>query len=268
MDYISRYDIYENASDFQLLPRIPIIIKVGGRGFKTITKSLNRPFDQKLINVLKNTLLHTIQNIDGAIFGFQYSDSFIFVLRNDRSFEDIPWYQNKIQEITGIVSSMISVNFFKNIILEDELNALDGDAIFRSKVFALPSLNEVTNYLIWHQQLCMGDAIFRATQTAVANQYGWSEAVKILNGKKLDEKLDILQDKCQIDYETYYPASFRYGIAAYKAPKFIKTMEGSIQKIKWTTNDNLPIFSSDRNFITNIIQSGCDIIRGERDIII
>src|ERR1700710_1393213 len=147
MDYISRYDVYENASDFQLLPKVPVIIKVGGRGFKTLTKSLNRPFDEKLINVFKNTLLNTIQNIDGAVFGFQYSDSFLFVLRNDRSYEDIPWYQNKIQEISGIVSSMVTINFFKNLIREDDLNELDGDAIFRSKVFLLPSVNEVTNYL-------------------------------------------------------------------------------------------------------------------------
>ncbi len=268
MDYVCRYDVYENASDFQLLPRIPIVIKVGGRGFKTLTRSLDRPFDVKLVNVFKNTLLNTIQNIDGAIFGFQYSDNFLFVLRNDRSFEDVPWYQNKIQEITGIVSSMVSVNFFKNLMLEDELNELDGDAIFRSKVFALPSVNESANYIIWHQQLCMGDAIFRAAQSEITNQYGKLEAQKILNGKKLDEKLDILQEKCQIDYESYYPAAFRNGIAAYKAPKFITTQEGSVQKNKWTTNSNLPIFSKDKIFITSILNSGHDVIRADRDIII
>lgn len=268
MDYISRYDVYENASDFQLLPRIPVIIKVGGRGFKTLTKSLDRPFDSKLISVFKNTLLNTIQNIDGAVFGFQYSDEFIFVLRNDKTLESVPWYQNKVQEIAGIVSSMVTVNFFRNLILEDDLGALDGDAVFRSKVFALPSLNEVTNYLIWQQHLCMGDAIFRASQSEITNQFGKLEASKILSNKKLDEKLDILQEKCQIDFESYYPSSFRYGIAAYKAPKFINTQEGSVQKIKWTTDSNLPIFSKDKNFITNIIQSGRDVIRGERDIII
>ena len=268
MDYISRYDLYEEASNFQLLPRIPVVIKVGGRGFKAITRSLDRPFDIKLINVFKNTLLNTIQNIDGAIFGFQYSDSFIFILRNDRSFEDVPWYQNKVQEIVGIVSSMISVNFFKNLILEDDISGLEGDAIFYAKIFALPSLNEVVNYLIWNQQLCMGDAIFRAAQAEVTNQYGKSEAFKILNNKKLDEKLDILQEKCQIEYETYYPATFRHGIAAYKVPKLINTMEGNVHKTKWTTNSNLPNFNKDKNFLTNIIQTGRDIVRGERDIII
>lgn len=268
MDYISRYDIYEDVSNFQLLPKLPVVIKVGGRGFKTLTKSLERPYDLNLINVFKNTLLSTIQNIDGAVFGFQYSDSFIFILRNDRSFEDIPWYQNKIQEITGIISSIVSVNFFKNIVLEDNLSGLDGDAIFKSKVFLLPSLNEVVNYLIWHQHLCMGDAIFRAAQTEITNLYGKLEASKILNNKKLDEKLDILQEKCQIDYETHYPASYRHGIAAYKTPKLISTIEGNIQKTKWTTNSNLPNFNKDKNFITNIIQTGVDIVRGERDIIL
>lgn len=268
MDYV-RYDHYESVADFQLLNRLPVIIKVSGRSFSRLTRNLDRPFDKRLINVFKNTLLHTIQSIDDAVFGFQYSDELVFVLRNDRSFEYQPYHQNKIQEILGIIASTVTVNFFKNLILEDELNELDGDAIFRSKVFTLPSINETVNFLIYKQQLCMGNAIFRAAQAEITNLYGKSATFKILNGKKLGEKLDILQDKCQIDYESHYPAAYRNGIAAYKVPKIIKTSDGEQnQKNKWIIDSNLPIFSSDKNFLINIINSGSDVFRIDRDLMI
>ena len=263
----NRHDTYEEAYDYKIIRRLPIIISVSGRNFSNLTKRLDRPFCPKLLNVFKNTLLQTIQSIEGAVFGFQYSDRFVFVLRNDRTFEEQPWYQNKIQDINGIVSSMISVNFFKNLVLEDELNELDGDAIFRTFVFSLPSLNEVVNNLILKQQLCYGDAIFRATQAEFTKIYGKNEANKLLYGKKLDEKIDLLASECDINYENHYPKAYRLGIAAYKAPKIVKTNDGDIQKNKWIVDSNLPSFLEDRSFISNIIVSGSDIFRGNRDLI-
>jgi len=262
----NRHDAYEDAYDFKIISKLPVLINVSGRSFSRLTRRLDRPFCNKLINVFKNTLLQTICQLDGAVFGFQYSDQFVFVLRNDRTFDDKPWYQNKIQDINSIVSSLISVNFFKNLVLEDELNELDGDAIFKTKVFALPSLNEVVNHLILKQQFCYGDAIFRATQAEFTKIYGKLETDKLLYGKKLDEKIGLLQDSCQIDYETYYPKSYRLGVAVYKIPKIIKSSNGDFQKNKWTIDSNLPSFIEDRNFLSNIIYSGHDVFRGNRDL--
>jgi len=266
--YSLRHHQYESSYDYQIIPRLPVIIKVDGRNFSRLTRRLDRPFCSKLINVFKNKLLQAIQQIDGAVFGFQYSDRFVFVLRNDRTFEEKPFCQNQIQDINGLVSSIISVNFFKNLVLEDELNELDGDAIFKTKVFALPSLNEVVNHLILKQQLCYGDAIFRATQAEYIKIYGKVEADRLLSGKKLDEKIDLLKSECDIDYEDYYPKAYRLGIGAYKVPKIIKTEDGEFQKNKWVIDSNLPSFLQDKSFLSNIIVSGHDIFRADRDLII
>lgn len=266
--FSNRHDRFESSYDYCIIPRLPVIIRVNGRNFSRLTRRLDRPFCSKLINVLKNTLISTIQQIEGAIFGFQYSDEFTFVLRNDRTFEEKPWYQNNIQDINGVVSSIVSVNFFKNLVLEDELNELDGDAIFKTKVFALPSLNEVVNHLILKQQHCYGDAIFRATQAECTKIYGKFEADKLLYGKNLDEKIELLSSKCKINFENDYPSYYRFGIGAYKAPKIIKTIDDEIQKNKWIIDTNLPSFIEDRGFIKNIIVSGQDVFRADRDLII
>jgi tRNA(His) 5'-end guanylyltransferase len=264
----NRHDVYESSYDYHITPRLPIVIRVNGRHFSNLTKRLDRPFCSKLINVFKSTLLQTIQQLDGAVFGFQYSDEFTFVLRNDRNFEEKPFCKNNIQELNGLVSSLVSVNFFKNLVLEDELNELDGDAIFKTKVFALPSLNEAVNHIILKQQFCYGDAIFRATQAEFVKIYGKSEADRLLYGKKLDDKIDLLYSECKIDYENYYPKSFRLGVAAYKVNKIIRKNDVDEQKKKWIIDSNLPSFIEDRNFLSNIIVSGTDVFRADRDLII
>jgi len=261
----NRHDKYESIYDLQIIDRIPIIIRVNGRNFSRLTRRLDRPYCIKLINVFKNTLLQTIQVIDDAIFGFQYSDEFTFVLRNDRSYEYQPWCQNKVQDIASVISSMISINFFKNLVLEDDLNELDGDAIFKTKVFAMPSINEAVHHIILKQQLCYGDAVFRAANAEFTKIYGKTEANKRLFGKNLDEQIELLQSECNIDYENY-PKAYRFGIGAYKVPKIIKTIDGEIQKNKWIIDSNLPSFILDKSFLSNIIYSGVDIIRANRDI--
>ena len=264
----TRHYKYESNYDYQIMDRVPIIINVNGRNFGRLTKRLDRPFDKSLINVFKNTLIQTIQSIDDAVFGFQYSDDFTFVLRNDFTTNQTSWYLNKIQDINSVVTSLVSTNFFKNVVLEDDLNELDGDGIFKTKVFALPSLTEVVNHLVWKQQLCYGDAIFRAAYSELTKEYGKAEANKLLLNTKLDDKIEFLKNDCNIDYESFYPKSYRLGVAAYKAPKIIKTQNEDIQKNKWITDSNLPSFLLDNNFLFNIIKSGHDVFRAERDLII
>lgn len=265
--YNNRHDRYESSYDQYIINRIPVVVRVSGRNFSRLTKRLDRPFCSNLTNVFKNTLLQVILQLDGAVFGFQYSDQFTFVLRNDRNFEEKPFCQNNIQDINGLVSSLVSVNFFKNLVLEDELNELDGDAIFKTKVFALPSLNEVVNHLILKQQHCYGDSIYRATQAEFTKIYGKIEADRLLFGKKLDEKIDLLKDKCNIDHFNY-PNSYRFGVGAYKAPKIIRKNDIDEQKNKWIIDSNLPSFMQDKSFLSNIIISGQDIFRADRDLIV
>lgn len=263
--FFDRQNSYELAYDYKITNHLPIIIHLNGRNFGRLTKSLERPYSPTLLNIFGNTIFQSILEIEGAIFGFQYSDNFIFILRNDRSSEDQPWFQNKIQKIVSVSSSIVSVNFFKNVLASDiELN---GDPIFDSKVFSLPSLNEVINNLILKQKLCIQNSIFRAAQTELSNQYGKEKAIKILYGKKINEKLELLHTEFGINYEEYYPAAFRLGQAVYKIPIIIKTKEEEISRNKWILDAELPDFLSDRNFLSNIIRSGHDVFRVERDLI-
>jgi tRNA(His) 5'-end guanylyltransferase len=79
----------------------------------------------------------------------------------------------------------------------------------------------------------------------------------MLNGLSIDEKIDLLKQEVDIDFNSY-PLAFRRGVACYKVPRI--TNDGST-KNKWTINHELPIFTKDQSFLSNIFKNGADIFR-------
>jgi tRNA(His) 5'-end guanylyltransferase len=80
----------------------------------------------------------------------------------------------------------------------------------------------------------------------------------MISGLTLDEKIQLLQQECRVDFNGY-PISFRRGAACYKAPKVID----GVMKNKWITNLELPIFTKETTFLGNIFRMGSDIFRQE-----
>ena len=75
----------------------------------------------------------------------------------------------------------------------------------------------------------------------------------------IDEKINLLSQECDIDFNRY-PNAFKRGIACYRSQK---VMEDGTVKNKWTQNLNIPIFSKDQAFLSNLFKNGFDIFRKE-----
>lgn len=263
-----RQKLYEKATDYEIIRRVPVIIRVDGRKFSSLTKKLPRPFCPKMLNLMSDTMINSIKNIDGAIFGYQQSDEITFVLRNDQSLDSEPWFGNRIQKICSITAALVTLNF--NNLLKDlqDPPVLLGQAIFDARVFALPSALEVANNLIFRQHDCIRNAITSASRAELSNKFGKKTTDKILKGKNTAERKHLLFEECGIDFETYYPSSFKFGTGAYKVAKIVGDEENQLTRHRWILDSNLPKFSDDksRSFILGIINSGKDIFRPERDL--
>jgi tRNA(His) 5'-end guanylyltransferase len=265
--FSDRQKSYEDAYDTKIINRVPVIIRCDVRSAHRITRNLERPYCDKFLKIMGQTMLQSVMEMDGAVFAYHFSDEITFVLRNDRSIDDQPWFQNKIQKLGSVSASLNSVNFIKNFFLQDDQPDLDGDVVFDSKVFALPSITETLNHLILRQQNCLKDGISHAAQSELSKRFGKETALSLLYGKKTEEKLELLYDECDIEYDNYYPSSFRRGVACYKVPKLLKTKEGEVTKNKWILDETIPVFALDRNFLSNILYSGHDVFRADRDFI-
>lgn len=253
-----RHEDYENAYNFSITRRLPLVIKISGRNFKRLSCNLDKPFSVPLSEIMAGTMMYTITEIQDAIFGYQFEDEINIILRNDKELDYEPWYNNNIQNIISVVSSLSSIGFNKNMQLLHPSIKIDGDPVFSSKIWALPNISEVVNYLISKQLSCRSSAMQSATQVELEKRFGRETAFREIKGKTFDEKKNMLLKHCGIDFEDFYETAFKMGVAAYKSPSI---KEGGITRNRWSINGELPNFVDDRDFLFNILSSGTDVFR-------
>jgi tRNA(His) guanylyltransferase len=252
-----RIDSYQEASDYKILNRLPIIICINGRAFSKLTSLIEKPYCTKFAEGMLAATLKLCMEIEGALFGYQHNDEIIIVARNDQSLDTSAWYDNKIQKICSVTASM-ATTYFKNYIGSTELNLL-GEPMFTSQIFAVPTIMEAINTIVFKQQQNFHTSIQFACFYELLKKHDKNTIKDMLSGLSVDEKIDLLNQECDIDFNEY-PHSFRRGAACYKVPK---VNDSGIMKNKWIINPDLPIFTKDQSFLTNIFKNGADIFRQE-----
>lgn len=247
-----RVESYYDSTDYRLLSRLPIIICINGRASSKTTSLLDKPFCEKYSKSMLSTMLKLCSEIEGSLFAYQFNDEIVIVSRNDQNIDTSPWYDNKIQKICSITSSIATLHF-NNV--SSGLNLI-GDNLFHAQVFVVPTLAEAINTFIYKQQQNFHLSVQSACFYELIKTHSKNSIKDMLNGLSIDEKIDLLQQECNINFNNY-PIAFRRGAAGYKVPKVI----GDVMKNKWIINDDLPIFTKDQSFLSNIFKNGADIFR-------
>lgn len=261
----NRHKLYEFAYDYKIIQRIPVIIRIDGRSFHSVTKKIQKPYCPKLTDLMAHTLIETIRQLDGAVFGYQQSDEITFVLKNDKTNETEPWFSNRIQKISSITAAIATYEFNKKFWGMDDRPNLIGQTIFDARVFAVPSISEAVNNIIWRQQDCVKNAITNAAQCELGKLLGRKTTSKLLHNKNQKVREELLQEKCGINFSEHYPNSYRLGIGAYRVPLLLESSNGDIVRHKWFLDKNLPVLSIEKEFIRGILESGKDIFRADRN---
>lgn len=251
-----RIESYQNQSEHKLLNKLPVVIIVNGRSFFKTTSLLDKPYSKILAQCLASTALKLCSEIEGCIFAYQHNDEIVLISRNDQSNDTLPWFDNKIQKISSIVSSIATLHFNK-CIANSEVNLL-GESHFYCKVFNVPNVSEAINTIIYKQQQNFYTSIHFACFYELLKKYEKDLIKEMITGLSFEEKVSLLQQECNVNFENY-PSAFKRGISFYRVHKIV----GDTMKNKWVANDDLPIFTKDQSFLSNIMKNGMDIFRQE-----
>ena len=257
---------YEEQYNQSILPKVPVIIKIDGRGFSSITKNVPKPFCHKTAALLNGTMLNMAKQIDGAVFGYQYSDKIIFVLRNDRSRDEDPWFNNNIQDMASASASLATYEFMSQLWqMDDDPPLLEGVISFKSKAFCVPTIAEAINYLIFRQFRCITGAVNKSAQTALWPKHR-EQTFCILDNLSIEEKKKILKEE-GVDWDSL-PQPYRMGSGVYLTPKLIAMRGGQVTRHKWVLDFDLPLFEEpkSRDRLKTILTTGSDIFRPQRDL--
>lgn len=252
---------YENISRYYLTRRMPVIIRIDGKSFHTFTRGFKKPFDDVFVKTMQDTTKYLCENIQGCVLGYTQSDEISLVLVDYAELTTDAWFGNNLQKMCSVSASMATMafnKFFYGNMPADEENsgtyykALEKGAMFDSRVFTIPK-EEVCNALIWRQQ----DATRNSIQSV--GQANFSQ--KELHGKSCNNIQDMLMIQKGINWNDY-ATTLKRGSCCIKVDDGLTEYDeagnicGYTQRSKWLIDNEIPIFSQNRNYIEKLINVG------------
>ncbi len=265
---------YENISRYYLTRRMPVIIRIDGKAFHTFTRGFKKPFDDILVKTMQETMKYLCENIQGCVLGYTQSDEISLVLVDYAELTTDAWFGNNLQKMCSVSASMTTLAFNKaftrNIskqskrlytehieekdasYIESLEIAMNKGAMFDSRVFTIPK-EEVCNYMIWRQQ----DATRNSIQSV--GQANFSQ--KELHGQSCNNIQDMLMTQKGINWNDY-ATTLKRGSCCIKVDDGLTKYDevgnicGYTQRSKWVIDNEIPIFSQDRNYIEKLINVG------------
>lgn len=116
---------YEISSESQLVPKMPIIVRIDGKAFHTYTKGMVKPFDELLGNAMKKTMQALCKDIHTCVFGYTQSDEITLVLRLPDRIKSQAYMNRRVQKIASLTASKATRYFNKFFTEEFEKFACD-----------------------------------------------------------------------------------------------------------------------------------------------
>lgn len=262
---------YENISRYYLTRRMPVIVRLDGCHFHTFTKGFKKPFDEILVKTMQETMKYLCENIQGCVLGYTQSDEISLVLTDYAELTTDAWFGNNLQKICSVSASMATLAFNKAFThnvskqskrlyteyleekdasyIETLEIAMNKGAIFDSRVFTIPR-EEVCNYFLWRQQ--------DSTRNSIQSVGQANFSPKELHGKSCNNIQDMLMTQKDINWNDY-ATTLKRGSCCIKIDDGITkydevgNISDYIQRSKWVINNEIPIFTQDRNYVEKLI---------------
>jgi tRNA(His) guanylyltransferase len=165
---------YENISRYYLTRRTPVIMRLDGKAFHTLTRNCIKPFDIGFSYAMRQTAIKLCKEVQGTRFGYVQSDEISLMIADYDNLTTEPWFGYNIQKMTSIAASIASVEFTKHF---------GQEGIFDCRVFNIPK-EEVDNYFIWRQRDCIRNNILNMAQCLFYQ--------KQIHGKNIDELQEMI----------------------------------------------------------------------------
>lgn len=240
---------YESTSEHYLMRRTPVIIRIDGKAFHTLTAKLKDRFDPRLHYIMINTMRLLCENIQGAILGYTQSDEISILLRDWDSLHTEAWFDYRQNKIESVAASMATA-YFNKLNRESSEPLFNVEAMFDARSFNLPR-EEIVNYFWWRQS----DAERNSIQT-YAREFFSHKQVQNKNCKTLVAMIDEKIQSDQSDQKSWQQIdTWKKRGTCWVNPLMYKDIKNV--RFNSVTYDGLdkeiPCFKDDREYIESIV---------------
>jgi len=168
---------YENRYRLYLPRRIPVMLRLDGKAFHTLTRKMIKPFDEKFHNAMVKAAMALCEEAQGVKLTYIASDEITVLLTDFDKLTTEAWFNYNIQKMSSIAAAVTSVTFSKE---------MGVSAVFDCRAFSIPK-EEVVNNLVWRQQDWVRNSISMLAQSLFSH--------KELHQKKQPDMHEMLYEK-------------------------------------------------------------------------
>ena len=250
----ARMKTYENVSKGFLTLGVPKVIRLDMRAGHTFCRGFDKPFDRIFSNCMIETTIDLCGQIPGVVAGYTQSDEISLILNDEVNNGYVCFFEGNIEKIVSISASIATLNFNKHYFdkCHDSKNKTYRNKLwtaqFDSRVFCLPNVTELHNYILWRQE----DATRNSIQI-VAHANFTDKECHGLNSNQLQDKLMVEKGINWNNFES----RFKRGSIILKE-NYYKDVElpngeiiTNVKRSHWVEK-NIPILTKDTAFIPSI----------------
>jgi len=181
-DRMKMYERIETGK--QLVPLLPIVARIDGRAFHTLTRHMEKPFDYDFMSCMQDTTRWLVEETS-ALIGYTQSDEINLLFYSDNLKSQI-FFDGKPYKMISVLASMATWKFQQA--LQSYLHSgLGRQAFFDCRVFMLPNRMEAVNVFVWREFDAVRNSILMLGQAHYSH--------KQMHGKKTNEVQDMLHVK-------------------------------------------------------------------------
>lgn len=214
----------------------PLIARLDGKSFHTFTKGLKRPYDERLSNLMLDTMLSLVDRFNATV-GYVQSDEITLVwITSPNGSIELP-FSGRFQKIDSLLASYASA-FFNRHLAAFIPEKADSLPYFDCRSFVVPNIQEAYHALLWRQLDCTKNAISMAAQSMFPHK-----ALQNKNGAQMQEMMWATHG---VNFNDY-PAFFKRGVFGKRVKEERHLTDAELQNIPEKFRPTTPVIRSSVN---------------------
>lgn len=166
-DLSIRMKEYEsNETGRKLTIFLPIYARIDGRAFSRFTSRMNRPYDERMCQIMIKTTKFLVKETNAAI-GYTQSDEINLVF-HDESQSNQMFFGGHIFKLTSVLAGLASSAFLMNYVKFFGFPEIIPS--FDCRVINLPNKTEAANMILWREFDATRNAVVSAARTVATHE--------------------------------------------------------------------------------------------------
>lgn len=239
---------YESVPRIRLVPRMPVLLRLDGKAFHTLTRGIEKPVDLGFYKSMLAAATELCEQIQGCQIAYMQSDEITLLLVDYQTLQTQGWFEYEVQKMCSVAAS-IATHAFAEAFRGWHPDRYDNARpYFDCRAWNIPR-EEVVNCFVWRQQ----DATRNSIQGLAQAHFSHKE----LHQKDQPAMMDMLMLGKGVNWNDC-PVPQKRGVCVVKE-QYEVDMQGAVGRCwrtRWIIDEAIPIFTQDRNYIQRLVDIG------------